>query len=282
MPNPEWDNYSGEIKAGPFSYSPMKPRTNTDDAAMWLAIMDNPWDAAPRLVLSDWYEEHGQPETATGLRKWAGGWADLSKLKTTLGEKWPEGQENEFASYPRDGILGVHELPKPVRFRAHSVWVGEMTRFYQAIREGLFLRRPIQRVIFRDIGERFQYHPSGNDHAEFIVDPKDMEVEMMKSFSLQSAYWITSVRRVYTLGKLIESLSLAAVHLGRKASGLPDLGVMTDPEASSLLAIYTGFRGEPITGTRGELIGYVPDWSGGYGIRDVLGVSRPVDPDAAP
>src|SRR5262245_47458161 len=40
----------------------------TEDAALWRAVVADPHDDAPRLVLADWLEEHGQPERAEFIR----------------------------------------------------------------------------------------------------------------------------------------------------------------------------------------------------------------------
>jgi uncharacterized protein (TIGR02996 family) len=40
----------------------------TEDAALWRAVVADPHDDAPRLILADWLEEHGQPERAEFIR----------------------------------------------------------------------------------------------------------------------------------------------------------------------------------------------------------------------
>ena len=40
----------------------------TDDAALWRAVVATPHDDAPRLIYADWLDEHGQPERAEFVR----------------------------------------------------------------------------------------------------------------------------------------------------------------------------------------------------------------------
>src|SRR4051812_2326829 len=40
----------------------------TEDAALWRAVVATPHDDAPRLIYADWLEEHGQPERAEFVR----------------------------------------------------------------------------------------------------------------------------------------------------------------------------------------------------------------------
>src|SRR5438270_5908894 len=40
----------------------------TEDAALWRAVVAAPHDDAPRLVLADWLEENGRPERAEFVR----------------------------------------------------------------------------------------------------------------------------------------------------------------------------------------------------------------------
>ena len=40
----------------------------TEDAALWRAVVADPHDDAPRLVYADWLEEHGRPERAEFVR----------------------------------------------------------------------------------------------------------------------------------------------------------------------------------------------------------------------
>jgi uncharacterized protein (TIGR02996 family) len=40
----------------------------TEDAALWRAVVADPHDDAPRLVFADWLEEHGQPPRAEFIR----------------------------------------------------------------------------------------------------------------------------------------------------------------------------------------------------------------------
>src|SRR5262245_34763715 len=39
-----------------------------EDEALMQAILDSPEDDAPRLVLADWLEEHGEPDRAAFIR----------------------------------------------------------------------------------------------------------------------------------------------------------------------------------------------------------------------
>lgn len=41
---------------------------NSDFDALWTAMIEAPLDAAPRLILADWCDEHGEELLATGLR----------------------------------------------------------------------------------------------------------------------------------------------------------------------------------------------------------------------
>ena len=40
----------------------------TEDAALWRAVVDRPHDDAPRLIYADWLEEHGEPDRAEFVR----------------------------------------------------------------------------------------------------------------------------------------------------------------------------------------------------------------------
>ena len=40
----------------------------TEDAALWRAVVADPHDDAPRLVFADWLDEHGQPDRAEYIR----------------------------------------------------------------------------------------------------------------------------------------------------------------------------------------------------------------------
>ena len=40
----------------------------TDDAALFAACLARPSDDTPRLVLADWYDDHGEDEFAWALR----------------------------------------------------------------------------------------------------------------------------------------------------------------------------------------------------------------------
>ena len=40
----------------------------SDEQALWAAIAAHPAENTPKLVLADWYDEHGDPDMARGLR----------------------------------------------------------------------------------------------------------------------------------------------------------------------------------------------------------------------
>lgn len=217
----------GLERAGPYLYSPCLPEYRREIDALWATIIANPWDGAPRGVTADWYDEHDDPDTATALRRWRHGWDDLKTMR---------GSE----AYMHGLLLraGVPYHLGKIDYRTGSFWIGELTQFYQAIREGLFLTRPIQRVGLTDLSERFAILTDSQRDLRgwnrWEADPAEFrDGGMGESFSRQLG---TSHRmRFETLNKLTSVMSAVAVDLGRRASGLPDAGMLIDPAGDTLM-----------------------------------------------
>jgi uncharacterized protein (TIGR02996 family) len=65
----------------------------TEDAALWRAVVADPHDDAPRLVYADWLEEHDQPERAEFIRVQC----RLAALDEDAPERWaPERRERQL------------------------------------------------------------------------------------------------------------------------------------------------------------------------------------------
>lgn len=232
---PKWEKVMARDHS---AYAPKSgPELDNDLKRFHAAIVADPWDYAPRGILADWLDENrgDDPELAPDL----------------------------IRSYPKDGSTPVPASFTPAQpfshghlFRAHGVacaWVGRIPHFFQAIRDGLFLYHPIQRVAFREC------HPIHLGHAgisAWTLDVRkadrlrDLISTSDNPYSRERAHesvipielaevlpmylWIdrhgspqTCTRRNFqfeSLAQAVSELSAAAVSVGREASGLKVVG----------------------------------------------------------
>jgi uncharacterized protein (TIGR02996 family) len=83
----------------------------SDRDALMRAVLDQPADDAPRLVLADWFEEHGQAERAEFIRTQC----EIARLGAGGGERLGALAEREKALYEARTPTWYEEVPKRAR-----------------------------------------------------------------------------------------------------------------------------------------------------------------------
>lgn len=211
-----------------FQYSPAPILIESEAESFWAAICAEPFDAAPRLVAADWWEEKDTEEgrmVSRVLREWPGGFDKMKRLSHR------EAYAHGLVFHPDCGPVN-----SAIDRRMGSLWLGELTHFYQAVREGLFLYRPIQRVLITDIGQRFTAISSLTESGyrqEYLLRGRETESGIWESLAYVAEWGLGATRLEWVVASLPEAellFSYACVDLGRRASGLRALGRLEDPE----------------------------------------------------
>lgn len=208
-------------------YSPAE-ETLGERGAFWRAIVDAPFDAAPRLIYADYLDDRG--EDGGYLRAWQpdGGYDDISNYKAHAGCCCHDvGNLNRYHGW-EDWFL-----------RPYTCWVGDLTIYFQAVREGLFFKLPIQRILLRDFERLFVSHPGetrlrwSNEYCSI----GELNHEMCRATGLL----IDSAISGYVFYKpalAVETASRALVALGRRASGLSVIEIPLEPNHDYLYEMW--------------------------------------------
>lgn len=218
-------------KLGGFPWSPMKRNPSSEYFAMLRGVVDDPFDSAPRLVMSDWLIDQEKESLAALFDAWGkqGGYVPIRDLR--------------FENVSLENLFGISQASyTPIM----SAWIDTSFAacvaiacpfhgYYNLIRSGFFLAQPIQRVFITDVMERHDWNgryarigrmssgyafPYGNGSRGDLLDCLYDQAGLSKSRSQP----FTVVNHA-----LPELYSRACVQHARIASGLKDLGVVNDP-----------------------------------------------------
>lgn len=228
-------------------YRPVDKPQSSDEWALQRAIVDAPYDVAPRLVYADWLDElypNGEPSPRThDLRTWTnqkGGYASLTRCHFL--HAWPEPLIEWLL---HDGYHIISDSGEG------NTLLSRHSHFFQAVRSGAFLHNPIQRVLIVDRWPT-TYQRSGAVFTAWFTDlnlarlrSESATVAIQGTVSTEFGTLITEWRegKIYRqaereLGLIMDSLiyedkqclclmalSQAAVRLGRMASGLSAIDI---------------------------------------------------------
>lgn len=140
----------------------------TERAALVAAVLAHPADDAPRLILADWLDEHGQSERAEFIRghvrlarRALAGWFDdeaaslvvrLDELADAWLERWTADLPGAWLG--RVGVSFRRQFPEgPAHFAVHRGFVAELvcpSEVWGRLGPGLVRAEPIVRVTFPD------------------------------------------------------------------------------------------------------------------------------------
>src|SRR5262245_33777618 len=132
----------------------------TDKDALLRAIHDTPEDDGPRLVYSDWLEQHGDPERAEFIRLQC----ELARPgRTSARRKRLQAREQELLKGHRERWLGkLRKSPLPWLF--HRGFVERLGE------SGVFRRGPI-RYKDENCWDHFRFFPDGRVLLDVLDSP---------------------------------------------------------------------------------------------------------------
>jgi uncharacterized protein (TIGR02996 family) len=201
----------------------------TDLNVLLRAALDDPEDDAPRLVLADWLDEHGQPERAEFIR------VQCSLARLAAGEpRRPDLLRREadlLAVHERDWLGDLYDRVVRWRFRRGFVEEVEVEpgRFF-AEGAGLFERAPVRHVRFCADGGRL---PDDSTLRTLAASPLLARLRGVKIPRLDDGLTAHGVR---ALAASPHAASLRALALPN-FPGLTDLGLDgLGPEGARVLA----------------------------------------------
>lgn len=237
-------------------------RTHPEYLALLETVRTHPHDDAPRLILSDWLEEHGQESRAAEVRGKSPGtryrgkeyrlwrhsvWRDCCPFLSTVGKMWPVYVPND------ERVVFTTKTVETYWGSAHSTdWVDVRLGFVEVLHTTLkrfqkhgakwLALNPIRRVVFLD----FQRPDDGLTMARTQwADPElpgghfwswpTREIPAMWLPHLVSPSPVTIVDTVWrglshthqcyvTRMDAVKSLSNAAINFVRAGLGMPPLG----------------------------------------------------------
>lgn len=244
------------------------------EAPFHMAIRSNPFDQAPRLVYTDWLRERDDSR-AEKIAECRGDWDFIPMAQYGNPSTWVNAH---FGTMLREGggwLVNAAGLG--------VCWIGTSSKFFQSIREGLFLICPIQTVVFLD----YMPAPTRGDFYNWYRSYEDMQRGEIHEYPLNQVFgvdyqyptsvicadlwpflaWepvtakygsamllryhdVDSSHFSISLGSALVALSCAAVRLGRAASGLDPSVVPTKDreDAKNTMALAKEF---------GKYVGFV-------------------------
>ena len=232
------------------AYKPaVKERVRSVDPqgnAFLQAVFNNPFAESPRLVYADWLEDQGGEEvseniiTADAFRRWTG-----THNRILDGARMFVGPWQYREPYGNNRPWNIHYNNLTVLRTRH-------VHFFQHVRNGAFLDFPIQRVVIVDRwpikigkGQRAIWHFDENGMRNTLGQFRLINVSIPRASIVSSEFqepleklngYACEDSTEFERG--LEALSRAAVWLGRKASGLPDIDIPPEPEPGTFCEIW--------------------------------------------
>jgi uncharacterized protein (TIGR02996 family) len=205
-----------------------------DHAALLKAILLQPDENTPRLMIADWYEEHDDPDRAEFIRdqiEWRVGSRDFDLLNDNWDRWFPNVIRHDENGFSRH-ITGYGGIRVPLlngnavvfsRGFVHGVWFSRFASYLEHVERGYWGNQPVTEVRLIDA----VVYPSGGNGTYYVGGLGRFPKE----------YW-HRLEDLPSHRAALDAISAVAVDHGRSRAGLPPLNSRSS--ASQIPAPWSG------------------------------------------